>query len=270
MLLRGLLFFSLCLGAFAHGPAHERIAALTKDLEQRPQDAALWLARGQAYAGDGDAKAALADFDRAAACDPGLADVELARGETLSASGDGPGAVAAFTRFVGRRPDFAPGYVARARAWVRQEKFPEAAADFAEAIARAPAPEPTWYLEQARAFQRSGKPAEARSALEAGQARLGPLVTLVVPLLQLEVEAGEIDHALTRLEKFTASQSRKERWLSLRGEILEGASRKTEARAAFLAAQAALATLPEDRRQTVQMLDLASEIDAALARLPER
>ena len=63
-----------------------------------------------------------------------------------------------------------------------------------------------------------------------------------------------------------ATAPRKERWLCLRGEVLAEAGRGAEAREALLAARAALAGLPEERRSAAAV-ELARRIEAAVARL---
>jgi Flp pilus assembly protein TadD len=81
----------------------------------------------------------------------------------------------------------------------------------------------------------------------------------------MDIAAKRYDAALARLDAFTALQPRKEMWLAQRAEILEKAGRKEEARRSWEDARTAFATLPEMRRNTPQLSQLRSRIDAALA-----
>jgi predicted Zn-dependent protease len=253
--------------ASAHGDVHEAIAALTQEIAAHPADAKLYLRRGELHRAHQDWSAAGADFDKAQALDPQLIVVELARGEMLAQAGRSEAAQAALDRFLAERPGDVRALTARARVLADKMQWTSAAEDFARAIARAPEPEPALYIEHARALQRAGKHDAALATLDAGAARLGPLITLLQPAIDLEVEAGQFDAALARLAKVIAAAPRKERWLLRRGELLEKAGRPAEAREAYAAAQSALAAVPPERRATAAGQDLAKAIDAALARL---
>jgi predicted negative regulator of RcsB-dependent stress response len=58
---------------------------------------------------------------------------------------------------------------------------------------------------------------------------------------------------------------RKESWLARRGDILAGAGREPEARAAYAAALAAIEALPRSARRTAAMVSLEKHVRAALA-----
>lgn len=254
--------------AHGHGEGHEALAAVSQQIEASPAKAGLYLLRGRLHAAHLDWPAALADCDRAAALDPALAAVELARGEAWSGAGRLDEADAAFTRYLARVPDGAAGYAARARVRVKAGRADEAAADFALAIARTREPEPALFIEQAQALAGAGREDDAVRALDSGIARLGPLVTLVQPAIDLDRAAGRSAAALGRIDQMVAAAPRKERWLLLRGEVLAAAGRMAEAHAALEAARAAFASLPEERRGSAAA-GLLEKIDAAAARLAE-
>ncbi len=254
--------------AHGHGEVQEALAAVSRQIEASPAKPGLYLLRGRLHAAHADWPAALADCDRAAALDPALAAVELARGEAWSGAGRLDEADAAFTRYLARRPGGTAAYAARARLRVKAGRASEAAADFALAIAGTREPEPALFIEQAQALAGAGREDDAVRALDSGIARLGPLVTLVLPAIDLDRAAGRSVAALGRIDLMVAAAPRKERWLLLRGEVLAAAGRMAEAHAALEAARAALASLPEERRGSAAA-GLLEKIGAAVTRLPE-
>ncbi len=254
----------------AHGDVHEEIAALTTQIEATPLLPLLFLRRGQLHRTHRDWTAAEADFQKARELDPALFATDLALGETLMDAGRPSEAIAAFDRYISQRPEHSAGYAGRARAEAAAMQWEPAAEDFARAIAHDEQPEPELFAAQSRALQAAGKIEEAIRVLDDGISRLGPIVTLTQPAVELEAEAGHLDPALARLAKILAAAPRKERWLLRRGELLEKAGRIAEAREAFAQAQSALAEISADRRQTAAMLGLAALIEAALARVATR
>lgn len=264
-----ILALALLAPAFAlgHSDLHEAITALDREIAAQPASAALHLRRGELHRKHADWLKAAADYDRAAALDPALKVVDLARGALGVEARRPEAAKTALDRFVKNCPDDAAGYAARARL-LRQQKEPAAAAeDFARAVACAQQPAPDLFLDYAELLREAGKPADAVAVLEAGIAKLGPLVTLAALALDLEIAQGRTDTALRRVDALVAAAPRKEAWLLRRSGILEKAGRMAEARAACEQARAALAVVPEVRRSTAAARALQDEIEAALRRL---
>ena len=127
----------------------------------------------------------------------------------------------------------------------------DAAQDFTKALSLTSNPEPEIYLERAKVLAGdAGDIPEALRGLDEGIERFGPLVTLQLAAIDLEIRLKNYDAALTRLDLITAQSERKETWLVRRGEILKAAGRNEEARAAFNAALIAIESLPPHRRQS--------------------
>src|SRR6059036_2535053 len=233
-----LLAFS-CFGWFpalaaAHGPIHEQIAALTNLLKEDPQNAALYLKRGELHSYHRHWPAALADYERAALLDPTLAAVDFARGKTLLHAGSPGQAKSALDRFLAKHPEHAEALATRARVLVILGERLAATADYTRAIAAMESlgrPKPEYYLERARAL--TGK---------------------------------RYDAALARLDTLASQSARKESWLVRRGEILEQAGRAAQARLAYEQALAAIESLPARHRTTETTAKLEAQIRAALAR----
>lgn len=257
--------------AGAHGPIHEQIAALTDRITEDPQNAALYLKRGELHSHHLDWPAALADYERAAQLDPTLAAVDFARGRTLLQAGRPTEARSALDRFLAKHPDHAEGLATRARVLVSLGHGLAAGADYTRAIAaaeRLDRPNPEYYLERARALAAEGgdHADEALRGLDEGVRRLGPLMVLQLYAIDLELAGKRYDAALARLDTLAAQSPRKEPWLARRGEILEQAGRAAQARLAYEQALAAIESLPARHRQTEATARLEARIRAALAR----
>lgn len=248
----------------AHGDLREQIAAVSARLQVDPRNANLYLKRAELYRGLGEWDLALADYDRSAAANPRLTVVDLARGKTLVEAGRAEQARPSLDRFLARQPDHWEGLIARARMWVKLGRLPFAIEDYNRGIARAAAARAEYFLERARAQAGDGRVEEALRGLDEGVRRLGPLVTLEVYGIELELKQKRYDAALARLDRITGQADRKDSWLARRGEILEQAGRREEARRSYRAALAAIDSLPAARRNVPATTELERRLKGEL------
>ncbi len=191
--MRGIAIGLLVLGAsaaFAHPPLEERLELVEREITRSPRDAGLVLERAELRREQGDTEAALADYARAEALDPGLAEVDLGRARLFLALGRPAEAEARLDRYLGRRQDDPEGYLLRARAQSRLHRTREAARDYDRALRKAPAPAPDLYLERARMLEQAGETRAAVRGLEAGMERLGALTVLEREAARLAARAG--------------------------------------------------------------------------------
>jgi tetratricopeptide (TPR) repeat protein len=265
--------WSLGTGAVvAHGPIDEQITAITNRIKVDTQNPGLYLKRGELHSHHRDWDAALADYERAAQLDPTLATVDLARGTTLLEAGRYSQAKMALDRFLAQHSDHVRAVATRARVCVKLDKYREAVEDYTRAITlaeRLNQPNPEYYLERARALahEGDGHVREALRGLDAGMEKLGPIVTLQLYAIDLELTDNRYDAALARLETIVRQSPRQELWLARRGEMLEQAGRPAQARLAYQQALAAIESLPAHARRIRATVDLEGRIHAALARL---
>ena len=256
---------AVALPAEGHGALHERIAALSERLEQQPTNARLYLQRGELHRLHESWDAALADYDRAAQLDPELEAVDVSRG-VLGLEADRPTlALPPLDRVLMRSPDHARARLIRARVLVRLERYEAAARDYSRAIRFLPKPD--HYLERAQALAALGEDhvASAIRGLDEGLERLGPIPTLQLYAVDLELRLRHYDRALARLDPLSGLVGQPS-WLVRRAEILEQAGRPDQARTAYAAALDAVRQLPAHRRQT----DAASELESRLLAVLER
>ena len=256
--------------ASAHDGLAERIAALSAQITQSPSSPSLLVKRAELYRENRQWSEALADLDRAERIDSTIAIVNLVRAHVHLERKNWPAAADAATRFISRQPDHADARVVRARAYVQLGRRQEAAADFTSALAVRPKPD--LYIERAKALEGPGRDAlgQALRSLDEGLARLGPIVTLELEAIDLELRLNRYDAALARLDGITARAPRKDTWLARRGAMLERAGRPEEARAAYRAALDFLSNQSERIQQTRASMTLAAGLRADLERLDRK
>ena len=251
--------------ARAHEGVDEHIVAITAKIKRDPRNASLYLQRGELYRLRRNWTRAAADYDRASRLQPTLTVVDLARGVMLFESGKFQRAKLVLDRFLDKEPANVEGVVTRARVVAKLGARLEAARDFTQAITSSQSPEPELYLERAEALAADKRYVEeALRGLDEGIKQLGPLVTLQLAAIDIELRHKNYDAALSRLDLIAAQSERKEMWLVRRGEILKTAGRNEEAEVAFNAALVAIESLPPSRRQTRAMTALELRARSAL------
>ena len=257
--------FALVPVCTAHPDIEIRIAAVTKQINVRPNDAELYLRRGSLHREHRDWEKALADFDRAAELAPRFADVHLARGRMWLDAGKLTDAHEELDRFLTLRPNHALGMIYRARVLRAMGEHAAAGEDYDRGIRAADRPGPQLFLDRARAFADAGEFERALSGLDEAVTRLGPILTIESYAIELEAKRRRYDLALSRLDRML-DRLPKERFLQRRGALLERAARHDEARASYQEALAHVNTLPPRRRDTKPFVDLQAELAAAVER----
>lgn len=251
----------------AHGDDQVLVAALSEELARAP-DADLFIRRGELFRHLREWAKAEADFDAAAKFAPELALVDYFRARLSLESGAPEKAKTFVDRYVAKAPQEAEGRFLRGDILAVLGDFAAGALEYAEGIRRAPRPQPQHYLQQARFLAAAPEAdiAQALASLDAGIARLGPLVVLVEAAIALELERKNYDAALSHIATAMEHTPRREIWLVRRGDVLATSGRLREAAEAYRAALSAIERLPERYRETVPMEKLARDARSALDR----
>ena len=129
----------------AHGDLHDQIAAVTRQINRDPTDAASYLKRGELHRVHGDWDAALNDYTQVARLDPDFGAIDFFRGRMLLEADRPKSARKFLNRFLTRQPDHAEALIARARVLVKLDKPDSAARDFTRALGHLPEPKPEYY-----------------------------------------------------------------------------------------------------------------------------
>ena len=260
------LFIATPLVVSAHGDLHLQIQEVTRQIEKEPRNAELYLKRGELHRAHQEWDAAQADYDYAWGLNPKLAVLDLARGRMFLEANWPISAKVALDRFLAVYTNHVEGLTARARTFIKLDQRLAAARDYTAAIDHSTEPRPELYLERAQALTTEGGAHldAAIKGLDEGIKKLGPLVTLQLYAIDVEIKQKRFDAALDRLERVAAQSPRKETWLARRGEILQQAGRNSEAREAFQSALAAMNKLPPARRHVPAMVELEKRLQQAL------
>lgn len=249
----------------AHPEIDEALSRLNSLLVASPNDASLYLARGELYAKHADWPRAEANYLRAAELFPLLPGLDLARGALALATGQPTEARRALDRAVIATPTDPHALILRARALAQLHLRTAALADYATAFRCLPTLPPELVLERAALCT---SPADALRSLDEAIARTGPVATLHNRALDLELSLGRTDEALARLALLTAASERRELFLKRRGDILTAAGRPAEARAAYRSALDAIATLPVWLAKSPDTARLSAELTRLAATPP--
>lgn len=255
---------SVALPTPAHEGLHEQIADVTAQIRREPKNASLYLKRGELHRLHRDWASAFADYGRAERLNPRLDEVNFGRGRAYLEAGKPEQAKLWLDRFLINKPNHVDALVTRARVLVNLNQSIAAAADLSRAIAQSPRPKPEYYIERGQALVAGGRVEQAINGIDEGVSRLGPIVTLQLFAIDLELSRKSYDAALSRLEQIAAQSPRKESWLARRGDILLRAERRDEARVAFTSALAAIEALPPYHRATKATIELERRVRTAL------
>lgn len=260
--------------AGAHADLILQIEDLSRQIAKEPRKIELYFRRGELHRAHLDWDSALADFNRILTIDPANKSVDFAKGRLMADANWLLSARAYLDRFIASHPRHAEAFTTRARVHTRLKLHLASSEDYTDAIRLSPEPGPELFIERAQtlASQSPEFYARALEGLDEGVKRIGPLVTLQLLAIDLELKRKNFDGALGRIDGIAQRSPRKETWLARRGEVLQQAGRPQEARDAYQSALTALGTLPPVRRNVPAMAQLEkrirSQIDAINAAFP--
>ncbi|MEZ5963951.1 MAG: metallophosphoesterase [Planctomycetota bacterium] len=234
VLLRSALVAALSVVAFPHDP-EVQLNELAAKIAATPEDAALYLQRGEILRQERRFGAALADFERALTLSPRSRPAALARAGLLWMLGRDEAALAAADACLALHPDSTDAQLLRARALARLDRPAEAVAAYDRALAAAAVRRPEFYVERADVAAKLDV-ADALAGLDRGVADLGA-VSLQQHAVVVAEGAGRYAEAVRRLDDIVAAVQRPRHWLQWKARLLRRAGdRAAAARATALAA----------------------------------
>ena len=244
------------------GRAADKLTELSAEIAKQPANAALLLRRAELHDQRGDFESALADLDLAAALPQGTQPANVAAAELLYRQQQFAAALERLDTALRIDASDPRALRAKGRTLVALRRLEQAAAVQRRLLAALPSPEPDDYLELAQSLAAGGRPGKLAGlrVLDTGIGRLGSVVSLQGPAIELELGLRRWDAAIRRVDSLAAASPRKDIWLKRRGEILLQAGRRGPARQAFLAALQALDSLGPDMRQAPGIQQLAAEL----------
>jgi tetratricopeptide (TPR) repeat protein len=250
-------FLAVASAVRAHPEIEDALSRLNSQLAATPNDAALYLDRGQLYARHEEWIAAEANYLRAAELAPTLPGLARARGALALAQQQPAEARTQLDAALAGDPADAEALILHGKAQSALGNMAAAIADFDRALQHLANPTPAFFLARAALHK---NPADALRSLDEGIARLGSVVPLELRALGLEQELGRTHAALARLDRLAEQSERKEIWLKRRGDVLARAGRTSDARAAYAEAVAAILALPGWLQQSPDTARLLGEL----------
>ena len=263
------LWCSLCCG-WAHLEIEEQIAAITLQLEEKPDDPDLYLQRAELHRFHKDWKLASADYGQAEKLDPKLTAVRLGRGRMLLESGEFESAKSTLDGVLKEKPDEAQAFFLRGRAVAKLGRAREAVRDFDSALPIMHLPTAEHYLERARTLvgmKDIEANAEAIRGIEQGIARLGSLNTLHRYAAEIEVASGHTDEAIARIDALVVKTKGHLEWLKMRADVLADSGRCEEAAQAYKECLAKIDQIPAHRQAVPLIVKLKLQTEAAIDKL---
>lgn len=211
--------------ALAHGPTADAIAELSHRLEHDPDNPDLWVARGELYGAEGRWDEAAQDFDSLARLSPHDPRLALHRGHMALENRRFLEAERELTRHLESGSGELLGYWLRGRARMQNGRACAAAVDFDEVVARQSPIGPEPFLTRARAQRRCDTfdPLSIVRGLEEGLMLLGPVPGLVFLAIEVDLDLGNTELALERLDRIGFGVRGAEFRAEHRRRILDGA-----------------------------------------------
>jgi tetratricopeptide (TPR) repeat protein len=264
------LWLAFPVAAAAHGPTHQAIQAISARIEGGEATASDFLARGELHRAEGEWEAAERDYRRAAQLDPSLLEVVVARAALHLDRGRPDQAKGVVDPLLSSHPDHAEALRIRAQAATALGRPLDAVRDLDHLTATVLRLTPDLYIERARLLAGCGERYLPRAVrgLDEGIARFGPIVSLQLYAVDLEMRSRQFESALKRLETLAPQFERNETLLELRGNVLAAAGREAEARQAYAAALAAIESSPPELRAGRFARELEARLRAALESKP--
>ena len=255
--------FLLLLGsapAFAHPAFEAQIQHVEARMAKEPRDGALFLRRARLYLHHQHWDLALRDLDQAKKLGAPGNEIGQVRGMLWMLRGDRKKAVEAFGEALALDPTDVVALIGRGRALRLEGRLGRATQDFERAVKltgrETPVDVLTAYARTLAAVDDGARAAEAVAVLDRAMKTRGQATTLCLCAIELEVAAGEVDAALSRLDDLIARSPRKEMWLARRGDICVAAGRGEEGRADYALAIKLLEGRRPSRRRVPAILEL--------------
>lgn len=249
-LLLSIITFFYTSMALAHGTIGSRLDNLEHQLEESPNDAHLYLARGRLYQERHNQAAALLDYQRAENIDPRLYAVQYWRGLLYLEHGFLDDALTTLNQYV-QLTDAAKGYAALAKVYWQQHAFRLSANAWDKAIAKDGNASPAMYHQRAQALmQLQALPysksllAEIVAGIEAGIVKQGPLSSYLTLLVDVFSRNHHYQAALVTLERLPTNLLTSPQWKVKKAEMLALMGHKDEALKAYEETLVTLDSLP--------------------------
>jgi len=247
--------------AYAHGPIHESIIRVTKEIKANPDSAQLYLQRGQYYQVDDDFDKAFVDFTKARELAPHLQIIDLQFAKLFAVNNYPASGLIYINQYLTNQPENLNGLMSRAAIYTQLGQDSLAILDFEYAISKAENPVPEFYLDISKAVLAADSTNfyDAIKWLQKGEETIGFNIVLRSHAIDLAVLQGDYNQAFIYIDEILEKMKRKEKWLIKKAEIYEIADRKKEAYATYNDALQSIKQLPRHTRGTRTVTELQAK-----------
>jgi predicted Zn-dependent protease len=274
VVLPALAVFAVPRFAEAHGDLHEKIAHISQLLRAAPNDAELYVQRGRVHLDDANLRQAERDFRKARRLDPAHSGALYFLGEAqLKALNLRDAERTALAFLAELEPGELTGQYLGQRLLARvhsSAKRPAKVAAAYRSALLAQAGEPDDHLAYAQALEASGNHAAALAALDHAIQTLGNQPAFWERSIQLELARNNPQGALQRFDAWISTLPQPALQLKQKADLLVKLTQPDEAKLTYERALAQLRQLPPARRSAPALLQLETELEAALSALAKR
>jgi len=247
----------------AHGPAHERIAHLTKKIEKNPTDYNLYIDRAGLYKIDGNFDKSYADYMKAKSLKSDIANMDYMLAELFYEFDYFESALASINSFQKLNRSLAVCYNYKAKIF---DKLFEAdsALLYAELSYPYQAKPSTRFfvtVKEYALFANKEDYAKASYWLEEGKRRLPFDLVIQEEYVKLAMKFGDFDKAIALCNEKIGSLKRKEYWYFLLATAQTEAGKKEDALKNLVRASESIEKLPRNHKSTSYIANLRKDIE---------
>jgi predicted Zn-dependent protease len=249
-----------------HGAYHDVVAAITAELQKKPDDAALHYRLAEAHAGHEDWQACFEEIKHVERLAPGAYPTGYLRGLALHAAGNDAEAKRELDALLSTHPKHVDALATRGRVLMKLGEPAAASQDFRKAMQYAVSPSAGLVTEAAKVIAAAGNLEDASRLLDERLKANPDDPELLACALEIDRQRGAWDAALRRVDALQKTAPKPEPWMARRAELLQAAGRPDEARAAWTALRSHLLSLPNLERGTPLLAGILAQTEKALGK----
>jgi tetratricopeptide (TPR) repeat protein len=229
-----------------HGDLDIRIAEKTAEISSKPNNLVLYMQRGELHAQHEQPDSALLDYQYAIGNGFDSSTVFVLMAEAQLALGKLDDGLKSAERFLKMESGHLKGIHVRAQLYEAQGQFDDAITDFELVLKNAESPRPQDFVALSSLYLKrdSTDHSHAIEVLYRGIAKLGNIISLEMPLYEMEKDRGNFDAAHAVLDRMMTPLSRKERLLVEKAELFFEQGKTLKAAEILVEAENAIAALP--------------------------
>ena len=245
----------------AHGDLSEQIKHVSKKIEKDPDNAKLYLKRGQLHAQHKEFVKAKSDYVQARQLDQQLLVTDHLLAQLFAAYLLTDSALVYVNAFLEHNPNHSKALITRAGVYQQLGDFESCQKDFSHALSNLKTPHPKHYLAISRAVLMgdSSNVSEAIEWLKKGEAAFGFDIVLKSEELDLYIKSGQLKNAIRTVDTIIKQFNRKEKWLFKKATVYEKAGKMELAKKEYEATLMAIQQLPKRLQKTAKMLELEAQ-----------